>query len=124
MSTTNTTTKWYWYIRKRGEKWYLGLVDEDGDACDTANYNIDIWYDQFPDEITSDDDLLGIPEEFIFGLAKGVASELIKLNGMITPLTQQYDFEFERLVYDAIHKNIEATQQPLIQTPLNIMVND
>jgi len=124
MSTTNTTNaNWFWYQRRKGARGYIGIVDQDGAAPTTANLDITIWYNNFPDTIESDNDTIGIPEEFIFGFAKACAAEVMRMNGVVSNLTQIYDQEFERIVYDGIHKNIMETQQPLIQKPLRLNPN-
>ena len=64
MSTTNTDYDWHWYYRRRGRRGYIGLVDENGDDPASA-YDIDIYYDEIPDEITDDDTTIPIPPEFV-----------------------------------------------------------
>jgi hypothetical protein len=51
MSTTNTDGTWYWYIRLKEDRGYIGIVDNDGDPTDTSAYTIQIWGDQTPDEV-------------------------------------------------------------------------
>lgn len=125
MSTTNTSFKWYWYVRNVGNRGYLGIIDENGDAPSTASLDIDVWHKEFPDEITSDDDAIGIPQEYLFAIAKGLASEVIKATlGTPTNLTQQFDIEYERVIYDALHDAINASGQPAIQMPINLRANE
>lgn len=123
MATTNTSSWWHWYVRGKGANRYLGLVDDEGDPPSVA-YDIDIWYDSVPDEITSDDDTLGIADAYMMGLIKGVAAEIMQMNGIVSPLTATYQRDFEKSIYDATHDNIAETQQPLIQSPLNLRVNE
>ena len=83
MGTTNTDYSWYWYVRKKGTRYYLGLVTEDGEAPSSAN-DIEIYYDQIPDEITDDDDLMPIPVQFELGFVKGVVAEIMSMSNKIT----------------------------------------
>lgn len=123
MATTNTSSKWHWYVRGKGANRYLGIVDDEGAAPTTA-LDIDIWYNSVPDEIASDDDTLGIADAYMMGLIKGVAGEIMQMSGIVSPLTATYQRDFERAVYDATHDNIAETQQPAIQAPLNLRVNE
>lgn len=124
MATTNTTTLWHWYIRLRGGRFLLGLVDENGAAPTTAGLDITVFYQSWPDEISSDSDQIGLPSEFLHVLAKSVASEILKMNGGVTALTQQYDLLWERGIYDALHLAIDESKQPMTQYPINLRVNE
>lgn len=121
MPTENTTSEnWYYYVRLKGRNFYLGIVDTTGTAPATAGLDIDVFYSQFPNEIESDNDIIGLPEEYLFALAKSVASEIIKMNGQVTNLTQQFDLEWERIIYDGTHAAVDNASQPMIQRPLDL----
>ena len=63
MSTTSTAYSWFWYIRKKGKNWVLGLVNEDGDAPTTADLDIEYWYNEIPDEVKA-------PVQLVLGLTQ------------------------------------------------------
>lgn len=120
MPTDSTNSRWFYYIRLVGARFYLGLVDDLGAAPTAAGLDIDIYYQNFPDEITSDNDIIALPTEFMHALSKAVASEIIKMNGGVNALTQQYDFEWERTIYDAVHLAVDSAKQPMTQYPINL----
>lgn len=122
MATTNTEFKWLWYIRKKGRRYYLGLVNENGDAPTTA-YDIDIYYDEIPDEVLTDDDTFPIPAQFEMGIIKGVAAELMQMSSrqaLDISLKREYQAEFEETVRRAIHYQIDESQQPMVIKPLDL----
>jgi len=121
MSTTNTTNdRWFYFVRLKGTRFNLGIVDETGTAPTTAGLDITVYYSKFPTEIDSDSQQIGLPSEFLHVLAKAVASEILKMNGGITPLTQQYDYLWERGIYDGVHLAVDNAAQPITQYPLNL----
>lgn len=121
MSTTNTDNSWYWYVRKKGRNWVLGLVDDTGVATATADLDIEYWYDETPDEISSDDDTLPIPQEFEHAFAMGVVYEIMRMHGKEI---RSYKRDFEQAIYDAIHKNIQESQQPATLSPYDLRMDD
>lgn len=122
MATTNTEFKWLWYIRKKGRRYYLGLVNENGDAPSAA-YDIDIYYDEIPDEFTSGDDTFPIPVQFEMGIIKGVAADLMAMSSkqaLDINLKREYMAEYEATVRRAIHYQLEESQQPTVLKPLDL----
>jgi len=120
MPTTNTDYTWYYYIRKKGNRYYLGLVNESGDAPDSA-YDIDIYYDEFPDDLDDQDDTFPIPQQFELGFIKGVVAELMSMSsGKIDErLKAQYMAEYERCVHDAIRYQGEESDTPSVLKPFD-----
>lgn len=116
MGTTHTDVSWYWYVRKRGRRYYLGLIDQNGDVPDGA-YDIVIRCDEIPDEITSDDDSLPIPELFEHGFAMGCVYEVLRMDGKELP---SYKQDYEEAIKEARGRQVEETQQPLVLMPLDM----
>lgn len=126
MSTTNTDYSWYWYLRKKGTRYYLGLVNQEGDAPASA-YDIEIYYDQIPDELDDNDDLMPIPVQFELGLVKGVVAELMSMSNKDyydLQLRNQYIVEYENTIREAIHHQIDASQQPSVIKPFDLRDDD
>jgi hypothetical protein len=99
VSTTSTDYDYYWYIRKKGTRYYLGLVNENGDAIATASLDIDIYYDEIPDELDDQADTLPIPLQFEWGFIKGVAAELMLMSskdGLDVTLRRELQREYEK----------------------------
>ena len=120
MATTNTDYAWFWYIRKKGDRYYLGLIDENGDDA-TAAYDIVIHYDEIPDELTSDDDEIPIPVQFEHYLLKGCAAEILDMEPEVNERKlMRYRAEFEKGIEEAFHFQIEESQQPAIMEPLDL----
>lgn len=116
MATTNTTKSWLWYIRQKGKNSVLGIVDENG-AASTSALTVEYWYQEIPDEIESDNDSIPIPSQYEHALAMGVVYEIMRMHGKSI---RSYKEDFERGIYDAIHTQIEESQQPMIISPLNL----
>lgn len=124
MSTTNTDYSWYWYIRRKGARGYLGLVDENGDDPSGA-YEIEIIGREIPDAYTSDDDTFNMPAQYEYGVLKGVVAELLAMDAHADKkLIREYENEFERTVARAIHDQIAATGQPTIMKPFDLRDDD
>jgi len=126
MSTTNTEYSWYYYIRKKGTRYYLGLVNENGDEVSGA-YDIDIYYDEIPDDIDEQDDTFPIPVQFELGFIKGVAAELMAMSGKDAydvRLRNEYAREYAKTVSKAIHYQIEESDQPAVMRPLDLRDDD
>src|SRR3990172_2508987 len=104
MATENTSTGWYWYVRKSGKNWVIGLIDENGDPPDTADLDIEYWYDEIPDEIANDNDELPIPHECEHGFSMGVVFEIMRMMGKKPFEIRSFQQDFERAIYDTIHK--------------------
>ena len=119
MSTTSTDYNWYWYIRKKGRKRYLGLVDQNGDAP-TAAYDIEIWYDEIPDEFTSDDSDMAVPQQYELPIIKAVASEIMVGDSEKKQIRREFMGEYENCIYNAIHDQIQESQQPMIVKPIDL----
>jgi hypothetical protein len=120
MSTTSTDYSWFWYVRKKGARHYLGIVDENGDAP-TSALTIEIWYDEFADELTSQDSILPNPPQFNFGILKGVAAELMAMSEKPNDrLIEKYEREYKNMIDDAIHHQVREAQQPMILKPLDL----
>jgi len=120
MSTTNTDHTYYWYIRKVGRRYVIGLVNENGEAPDGA-YTLEIMYDRFYDEVTRDDDIIGVPIRFESALIKGVAAELMKMDS--DPNWNKlalFEREYEKGLREAIHFQIGESQQPCVQRPFDL----
>jgi len=81
MSSTNTDHTWYWYIRNKGKRGYIGIVNESGDACDTADYEIKIYYDQIPDEVDENSEI-PIPTQFENVIAMGCVYDILRMYGI------------------------------------------
>ena len=122
MSTTNTDYAWHYFIRKKGARRYLGLVNESGAAPSTALTDaLVIHYDEIPDEYTSDDDSWKMPDQYELSIIKGVAAELIMMDPSADQgLAAKYDYEYERGVTQAIHDQIKDSQQPMVLKPLDL----
>ena len=125
MSTTNTDYDYLWYIRKKGTRYYLGIVNESGDAIATADLDIVIYYDEIPDELDDQSDTMPIPLQFEWGFLKGVASEVMLLADKAdVNLRRELQAEYERTIYEAIHYQIEESAQPTIIKPLDLRDDD
>lgn len=116
-STTNNSP-WYFYIRRVGRNWKIGLVDKDGDAHTSDGIEIKLYYESLPDEIEDDEVVLPIPEEFLFGFAKGCAYEYLLTEGM---QHEVYRRAYESEVRKAIHRVIQQSHQPLMVKPITIV---
>jgi len=125
MSTTNTDYAWYYYIRKKGRKYYLGLVDENGDDP-TGAYTIKTYYDQIPDEFTTDDDTFTIPVEYEYGIIKAVAAELMPMMSQDydKSLRREFQGEYIETIHNAVHNQIREAQAPIIQKPFDLRDDD
>ena len=127
MPTTNTDYDYYWYVRKKGTRYYLGLVDQDGDAIGTSSLDIEIYYDEVPDELDDQDDTLPIPIQFEWGFLKGVAAELMAMSNsgaLDLQLRREFQNEYEKTIREAIHYQIEESGQPTIMKPLDLRDDD
>lgn len=117
MSTTNTDSSWYFYIRKKEERYYVGIVDQNG-AAPTGAYDIDLYFDEAPDDLTSQDSVFPLPQQFQQGFIKGVVAELMAMSNkdaLDLHLRNIYLREFEKMKYDLHHHQINESQQPLVQ---------
>jgi len=133
MSTTNTTNSWYWYVRKKGRNWFLGLIDGLGVAT-MSTLDIEYWYDEIPDEITSDNDVIPIPREFEQAIISGCVYEAKRMLGardmgprrrsMLGNLVSSYLADFEDGIYRALHRQTEESQQPIVISPYDLRFND
>ena len=124
MSTTNTDSEWYWYIRRRGKKYYIGLVDANGDAPSTT-YDIEIKFDRFFDEATDDDTVLDVPIQFEPGVLKGVAAEILSMEEKPNERKlAMFKAEYEKAVYNAIHFQIGESQSTVVQKPFDMRDDD
>ena len=126
MSTTNTDFDWYYYIRKKGARYYLGLVNENGVAV-TSAYDIDIYYDEIPDDLDDQDATFPIPVQFELGFIKGVTAELMSMSGKDNYdyyLRNEYLREYRKMIDDAIHYQIKESQQPIVMKPLDLRDDD
>lgn len=121
MATTSTTSTWYWYIRKLGKNWVVGLVDSGG-AATTSVLTVDFWSNGIPDELTSDNDEFPIKRAFEHGFAMGCVDEVLRLQGNRKDLSFKQDYE--NIIYDAIHEQIQETQQPLTISPLDLRMDE
>jgi hypothetical protein len=124
--TTNTDYDWFFYIRKKGRRYYLGLVDQNGDAP-TSAYDIDIYYDEISDEVLTDDDVFPIPAQFEMGIIKGVAAELMAMSSnQALDISLRRDFEraFEQTVLEGIRYQTEEASQPMVIKPLDLRDDD
>ncbi len=117
MATDSTTKTFMWYIRNKGKNSVLGIIDSDGAVNATAGLNIEYWYTEIPDDITSDNDTLPIPLEYEDALLSGVVYELLKLSGINE---RSYRREFERGMEDALHAQIKETAQTAIIKPYDL----
>jgi len=126
MATTNTDYDFFFYIRKKGRRYYLGLVDQNGDAP-TSAYTIDIYYDEISDEVLTDDDVFPIPAQFEMGIIKGVAAELMAMSSkQAVDISLRRDFEraFEQTVLEGIRYQTEEASQPMVIAPLDLRDDD
>ena len=119
MSTINTEANWHYYIRRRGRNGYIGLVDDSGDPPDSS-HNIDIFYVEIPDEVSSADDELPIPMVHEEGFIKGCVYELLMMYGKEV---KPYKYAYEDMIREATSLQINETQTPAIINPLD-MRND
>jgi hypothetical protein len=117
MSTTNTDYSYYWYIRKKGKNYYLGVVDDNGDAIGTADLDIQIFYDEFHDEISSTQDTLDIPIQFELAFVKGCANEILQMQGQYN---QVYEKAFKEMIYKAIEYQNNQANSPKIIKPYDM----
>ena len=129
MTTTNTSFSYFWYIRKKGTRYYLGIVDNNGDAIATGSLDIDLYYDEIPDDLSSQDATMPIPVQFELGFIKGIAAELMSMSNVKSDpiniqLRNQYLREYEDTISEAIHYQIGESQQPLVQKPLDLRDDD
>lgn len=132
MSTSSTKFTWKWYIRKKGKNYVLGLVDNEGDAPASA-LTVEVWYDEIPDEVTSDDDALPIPTQFEHAFTQGCVYEVLKMLGYKFKSYTRDRFggwvpvemaEFNDAIYDARHMVAEETEEPLTIAPVDIRHDD
>lgn len=122
--STNTEFTWYWYIRNKGRRKYLGLVNRAGDDPSGA-YTIEIYYYEVPDEVTADDDTIPIPQQYEMGIIKGVAADLMaQEKDYDKVLRREFQIKYNETVDNAIHQQIEESQQPMVQKPLDFRDDD
>ena len=120
MSTTNTDYSWYWYIRKKGRKYYLGLYNDQGDAPASA-LTIGVYYDEIPDEVDANDDTIPIPPQFEMPIIKAVAAEYLTMKkDSDKSLIALWRQEYKEAIGDAIKYQIEESSQPLVMKPLDL----
>ena len=82
----------------KGKNWRIGIVNKDGESVDVAGLSIEVWHTAIPNEVTSLDGELPIPEEHVAGFIKGVAYELLLMSGAKAP-TITADMEETSLVF-------------------------
>ena len=124
--STNTDFDWYYYIRKKGTRYYIGLVNQNGDEP-TAAYDIEIFYDEIPDDLDDQDDTMPIPVQFELGFLKGVVAELMSMSNkdvLDIRLRNEYMAEYEKTVAKALHYQIDESAQPLVMKPLDLNMDD
>lgn len=114
------TEPFYWYQRNKGKNGYIGIVDSEGDAPETAALNIDIWYDKIPDEITSDNDTIPLGDEWHEGFLKGVVYEYLMMQGVER---RAYLVEYQETVNRAKSRVIVQTMHPLRVIPMDIRLD-
>jgi len=120
MATTNTDYNYYYYIRKKGRNWVLGIIDNEGDDIGTSNLTIDIRYDAIPTEVTSDDDTLPIPRDAEYGFSMGCVYHLLLSLGHDA---RSFKEIYDQTVYDLRHRQVQETETPSIIKPLNLGEN-
>lgn len=120
VSSQTTTTRWLYWMENRGTNGYIGLADDWGTAPQSAGDEIRIYYSTFPDRIEHDDDQIGIPEKYMLAFCKAMAAEVMRSNGQLNNLSQLYDLEGEKLVYDAVHDSVNNAASPIVQYPLGL----
>ena len=113
MSSTNP---YYWYIRKKGGNWYLGVTGSSGDAIDGSS-TVKVHYHEMNDAISSRDDIIEIPEQFELGLMKGCADELLQHYGSNNV---RYARAYEDAKYDAIAYQNDQANSPLVIKPYDV----
>lgn len=126
MATTNTDNTWYYYIRKKGRKGYLGLVNENGAATSQA-LTLNIYYDEMPDNVTNQDTILPIPPQFELGFLKGVVAELMAMSdkeNLDMVKKRDFDREYRETIADAIEFQTEQSEQPLVLKPFDLRDDD
>lgn len=125
MSTENTEYSWYWYQRTKGKRWYLGIVNNNGDDPSAA-YDIEVYFDKIYDEITSNDDDIPVPLEFEEALIKACVAELLLMDGnsKLEYRIREYRKEYEDGIAQAVHKQINESQQPAVIKPLDLRDDD
>lgn len=116
--TVENNSPWYYYLRRKGINWKIGLVDQDGAAIDSGSLTLKLWYEEIPDEIGDDDDILPLHKEFIYRFAKGCAFEYLLSEGIIL---SEYKSEYEKGIVKIKSKKINQTQQPLQVKPITIV---
>ena len=124
MSTTSTEFNWYWAIKKKDRQYYLRLFNENGDAA-TAAYEIEITYDEIPDEVDSDGNTIPIPIEYEMPIIKAVAAEIATMEpNFDKSLIVLWRSEYQDCINNAIHNQIGETSQPLVLKPFDFRDDD
>ena len=124
MSTTNTPHTWHYYIRQKGRNFYIGFADEDGNPPTTAGLTIAIWYTKFYKDVSSRDDELPIPEEFIHGLAMGCVYEFLRTATEISSRRLlEYKADFENMIDDAKRLTALESGSPMRFKPIDIRMD-
>ena len=120
MSTTNTDYSWYYYLRNKGKRLWLGLMNEDGDAP-TSALEIKIYADKLSTEITDDDSILPLPSQCELAFAKGIAAEIMCMSETSPKdILALYKKEYEDMKRDLLHRNINESQQPMVIKPFDL----
>jgi hypothetical protein len=96
---------------------YIGLIDENGDAIDTASRTIQIWGAKTPDEITDTTDTLPIPSEYELGFIKGCAYEYLQTHGVTN---KDYSDEYKAAIEGCTARQVKLSQQPMIILPYDM----
>ena len=120
MATTNTAFSWYWYIRKKGKRYYLGIVNNNGSAPASA-LTAQIFVDNIPSEISSEDSEIPVPKQFELWFIKGCVAEIMKMDAK--PNVGKiglFNAEYEQAKYQALHRQIKETSQPAIIKPFDL----
>lgn len=94
----------YWYTRPNGKQIKLGLIDNTG-AYLAAAQTVIIECSETPTTIISEEDIIPVNDEFLLGVIKGVANEVLKIDAKPRP---DYEFEFQKVLKSMRRRNTSA----------------
>lgn len=122
MASTNTTVEnghpWYYYIEHDSDGGSINVFDHCGDAITDAGIDIRLDYSGNLSKLTDDDDILPVKADVLIGLAKGIAYDILQMDGITR---RDLKKEYEEAVAKEIHRSVNNKYEPAVVKPIAII---